>query len=190
MNRKNNKNFNFDIYLVEIFQNINKSKFTVIFISIFFLLLGVLYSKSLPKKFTTYALVQDLKLIQFNINPLILSNISNNLNIDYYDNFLHQVTSSKTLSDFLIKNKKMRPFGAILYGCTNFLKDYHTIMVDFEKKCFFVVKKILTLTVHESNNIYLCIHGNYLFDYLFFCIFYKHCYLYRFYQNVQIHISF
>ena len=104
MNKKNEKYFNYDIFLIEIFQNISKAKFTVIFISIFFLLLGVFYSKSLPKKFTTYALVQDLKLIKFNINPKILTESLDSDYLDYYDNFLHQVTSSKIFSDFLIEN--------------------------------------------------------------------------------------
>ena len=106
MNKKNNKYINHDIFLVEILQNISKAKFTVIFISIFFLLSGIFYSKSLPKKFTTYVLVQDLKLINFNINPKILDKKKINLRVDYYDNFLHQVTSSKTLSDFLFENDK------------------------------------------------------------------------------------
>ena len=104
MNKKNEKYFNYDIFLIEIFQNISKAKFTVIFISIFFLLLGVFYSKSLPKKFTTYALVQDLKLIKFNINPKIITGSLDSIYLDYYDNFLHQVTSSKTFSNFLIEN--------------------------------------------------------------------------------------
>ena len=104
MNKKNEKYFNYDIFLIEIFQNISKAKFTVIFISIFFLLLGVFYSKSLPKKFTTYALVQDLKLIKFNINPKIITGSLDSIYLDYYDNFLHQVTSSKTFSSFLIEN--------------------------------------------------------------------------------------
>lgn len=104
MNKKNEKYFNYDIFLIEIFQNISKAKFTVIFISIFFLLLGVFYSKSLPKKFTTYALVQDLKLIKFNINPKIITGSLDSIYLDYYDNFLRQVTSSKTFSNFLIEN--------------------------------------------------------------------------------------
>tara|TARA_B110000037_G_scaffold193708_1_gene228835 strand:- start:404 stop:1633 length:1230 start_codon:yes stop_codon:yes gene_type:complete len=104
VNKKNEKYFNYDIFLIEIFQNISKAKFTVIFISIFFLLLGVFYSKSLPKKFTTYALVQDLKLIKFNINPKIITGSLDSIYLDYYDNFLHQVTSSKTFSSFLIEN--------------------------------------------------------------------------------------
>tara|TARA_B110001450_G_C17635470_1_gene486987 strand:- start:416 stop:1645 length:1230 start_codon:yes stop_codon:yes gene_type:complete len=104
VNKKNEKYFNYDIFLIEIFQNISKAKFTVIFISIFFLLLGVFYSKSLPKKFTTYALVQDLKLIKFNINPKIITGSLDSIYLDYYDNFLRQVTSSKTFSNFLIEN--------------------------------------------------------------------------------------
>jgi LPS O-antigen subunit length determinant protein (WzzB/FepE family) len=106
VNKKNNKYISLDIFLVEILQNISKAKFTVIFISIFFLLSGIFYSKSLPKKFTSYVLVQDLKLIKFNINPEILNKTVKNLSIDYYDNFLHQATSSKTLSDFLFENDK------------------------------------------------------------------------------------
>ena len=86
---------------MEILKNLHKLKFTIIFVSIFFLSLGIFYSKVLPKKFTTFALIQDLNLGIYTE----ITGVSKNIYKDSFDSFLQQVQSPTVFAEFLITNQ-------------------------------------------------------------------------------------
>ena len=101
MNKKINKSLDNDVYFMEILKNLHKAKFTIIFFSIFFLSLGIFYSKVTPKKFTTSALIQGLN---FDIYKEI-TGVSENIYADSFDSFLQQVQSPEVFAEFLITNQ-------------------------------------------------------------------------------------